>query len=62
VSETKIVMPVEVYSRVVGYYRPLNQWHKGKQSEWKDRTVLHLDNVNKFITGVRNGQSDGVRD
>lgn len=27
----------EVYSRIVGYLRPVDQWHKGKQSEWKDR-------------------------
>lgn len=27
----------EVYSRVVGYLRPIRQWNKGKQSEWKDR-------------------------
>ena len=29
--------PCEVYSRVVGYLRPVSQWNKGKQSEWKDR-------------------------
>jgi hypothetical protein len=28
----------EVYSRVVGYYRPVGQWNKGKQEEFKDRT------------------------
>lgn len=27
----------EVYSRVVGYLRPVSQWNKGKKSEWKDR-------------------------
>jgi ribonucleoside-triphosphate reductase len=27
----------EVYSRVVGYLRPIRQWNKGKQQEWKDR-------------------------
>lgn len=30
-------MPVEVYSRVVGYFRPASQWNKGKQEELKDR-------------------------
>jgi ribonucleoside-triphosphate reductase (formate) len=30
----------EVYSRVVGYLRPINQWNKGKQQEFKDRTVF----------------------
>lgn len=27
----------EVYSRVVGYFRPIQQWNKGKQEEFKDR-------------------------
>ena len=26
----------EVYSRVVGYLRPVQQWNPGKQEEWKD--------------------------
>lgn len=27
----------EVYSRVVGYIRPVQQWHKGKKQEYKER-------------------------
>jgi hypothetical protein len=27
----------EVYSRIVGYLRPVQQWHKGKKQEFKDR-------------------------
>ena len=27
--------PAEVYSRVVGYYRPVQNWHKGKQEEYR---------------------------
>ncbi|MCK9370871.1 anaerobic ribonucleoside-triphosphate reductase [Candidatus Dojkabacteria bacterium] len=30
----------EVFSRVVGYMRPVDQWHKGKQQEWKERKVF----------------------
>ncbi len=29
----------EVYSRVVGYIRPVAQWNPGKQSEYCDRTT-----------------------
>ena len=29
--------PCEVYSRVVGYIRPVGQWHKGKKQEFEDR-------------------------
>lgn len=32
-----IEQPCEVYSRVVGYLRPIRQWNKGKQEEFKDR-------------------------
>jgi len=28
----------EVYSRVVGFYRPTSGWNKGKTEEFKDRT------------------------
>jgi len=27
----------EIYSRVVGYLTPTNQWNMGKKSEWRDR-------------------------
>jgi ribonucleoside-triphosphate reductase (formate) len=30
----------EVYSRVVGYLRPVQQWNKGKQAEFKLRKVF----------------------
>jgi len=29
--------PCEVYSRVVGYIRPVQQWHKGKRQEFGER-------------------------
>ena len=29
--------PAEVYSRVVGYFRPVQNWHVGKQEEFSDR-------------------------
>lgn len=32
----------EVYSRVVGYIRPVQQWHPGKQEEFKDRVEYKL--------------------
>jgi ribonucleoside-triphosphate reductase len=35
-------IPVEVYSRVVGYYRPVNQWNKGKQEEFSERREFHV--------------------
>jgi ribonucleoside-triphosphate reductase len=32
----------EIYSRVVGYLRPVKQWNKGKQEEFKTRKVFRL--------------------
>ncbi len=32
-----IEQPCEVYSRVVGYLRPVQQWNDGKQQEFKER-------------------------
>ena len=29
--------PCEVYSRVVGYLRPVQQWNDGKQAEFQNR-------------------------
>jgi anaerobic ribonucleoside-triphosphate reductase len=32
----------EVYSRVVGYLRPVNQWNRGKQQEFADRKTFTM--------------------
>jgi len=32
----------EVYSRVVGYLRPVNQWNDGKQEEFKERKTFKI--------------------
>lgn len=34
--------PTEVWSRVVGYIRPVNQWNKGKKAEFKDRVPYKI--------------------
>lgn len=33
----KLVVPCEVYSRVVGYLRPVQNWNQGKQQEFSER-------------------------
>jgi hypothetical protein len=30
-------VPCEVYSRIVGYLRPVQDWNKGKQQEFAER-------------------------
>ncbi len=32
----------EVYSRVVGYMRPVSQWNTGKQIEFRDRKYYEI--------------------
>ncbi|OQA78269.1 MAG: anaerobic ribonucleoside triphosphate reductase [Lentisphaerae bacterium ADurb.Bin242] len=32
----------EVYSRVVGYHRPVKNWNRGKQQEFKDRKTYEV--------------------
>jgi ribonucleoside-triphosphate reductase len=39
-----IEQPCEVYSRVVGYLRPVQQWNKGKVSEYARRKVFKNKN------------------
>lgn len=34
--------PCEVYSRIVGYLRPVEQWNPGKQSEYQDRVTYEV--------------------
>ena len=38
----------EVYSRVVGYLRPVSGWNKGKKAEWADRVVFSPVNIPKI--------------
>jgi ribonucleoside-triphosphate reductase len=32
----------EVYSRITGYYRPVQNWNDGKSQEYKDRKVYNV--------------------
>ncbi len=41
----------EVYSRVVGYIRPVSQWNDGKQAEFEDRKTF-----DKAITAVESAE------
>lgn len=33
----------EIWTRVMGYYRPISAFNKGKQSEYKDRLCFKED-------------------
>ncbi len=33
----------EVWSRVVGFFRPVQQWNKGKRAEYAERTPYKVE-------------------
>jgi len=41
-EKTVKVVKAEVYSRVVGYYRPVQDWNRGKQEEFSQREYVNL--------------------
>ena len=49
-TRVKKLIRCEVYSRVVGYYRRVENWNPGKQEEFKDRAEIKIserDYLNK---------------
>jgi len=47
INNTSKKVPVECYSRVVGYFRPVNQWNAGKQDEYIQRKVADMKELKK---------------
>jgi len=35
-------IPVECYSRISGYFRPVNQWNPGKRDEFNNRAMATI--------------------
>ncbi len=61
----------EVYSRITGYYRPVQNWNEGKSQEYKNRRIYEMENSREMpvSTGIRSesqmevyqtGMSDGL--
>jgi len=49
----KIRIPCEVYSRVVGYLRPVKQWNIGKQQEFKEREEYSQESFDAVVDEER---------
>ena len=55
----------EVYSRITGYYRPVQNWNEGKTQEYKNRTTYNVpssllkNGSQEQKTGKRNRQKVG---
>ena len=43
--------PCEIYSRINGYFRPIQSWNDAKKSEWEARVNFSL---NKISSSQRN--------
>ncbi len=41
-TEAEVKIPCEVYSRIVGYLRPVQNWHQGKQQEFSERKTFRV--------------------
>ncbi|HEC35544.1 MAG TPA: hypothetical protein ENI39_03295 [Anaerolineae bacterium] len=41
-TRSEIKIPCEVYSRIVGYLRPVQNWHQGKQQEFRERKMFRV--------------------
>jgi hypothetical protein len=38
--QPQVKVPCEVYSRIVGYLRPVQNWHQGKKQEFTERKTF----------------------
>ena len=44
----------EVYSRITGYYRPVQNWNEGKAQEYKNRKLYEPENSREMPVGMIN--------
>ena len=47
----------EIYSRITGYYRPVQNWNDGKTQEYKDRKVYNIGTSKLTHSGVIGGEN-----
>ena len=43
----------EIYSRVSGYFRPVQQWNKAKQEEFSDRKTADKNYILEAVSGKK---------
>lgn len=42
-DEVVLKVPCEVYSRIVGYLRPIQNWNAAKKQEFHDRVTFNME-------------------
>jgi hypothetical protein len=61
-SKAGIKVKTEVYSRISGYYRPVVQWNKAKQAEFKERKDLQFSTEKRLHAGPCGVKVKGIND
>lgn len=51
-------IPCEIYSRVVGYMRPIQEWNKGKKAEFYDRHTLSVEQIKEGLSNEKSNKKD----
>lgn len=60
IAETKAALndvhgtETEVYARIVGYYRAVKHWNKGKRDEFDQRKLFSLEETKDFDSAIAN--------
>jgi anaerobic ribonucleoside-triphosphate reductase len=44
-KQNNVKVPCEVYSRIVGYLRPVQAWNEGKQTEFVERKTFKIPEI-----------------
>ncbi|MGB8455815.1 MAG: ribonucleoside triphosphate reductase [Anaerocolumna sp.] len=52
----------EVYSRITGYYRPVQNWNEGKTQEYKNRKLYEMEHSRPMPAGDGCGREDISKD
>ena len=52
----------EVYSRITGYYRPVQHWNDGKVQEYKDRREYNLEESTRKFMYIKNSNQEKLQD
>ena len=50
--------PTEIYSRITGYYRPVQNWNDGKAQEYKERTEYDMGHSHMHKTAVQTEKTE----
>jgi len=51
-SPEEFPVKTEVFSRVVGYIRPVSQWNDGKQEEFRQRATFETS-LNTMVKAIK---------